>query len=68
MLKHAIEIPKKEEVTCYVHETSSVKTSFKNDHLVDLASHERDVRSLHYIIKIAKGRISPHIAEIRKFS
>lgn len=48
----------------YAHETSSnVKTSFKNNHVVDLASHEHDVRSVH-IIKICKRKIlftSPRI-------
>lgn len=52
-LKSAIEIPRMAEVTWCVHETANdAKTSFKDDHVVDLASRERDIRSVH-IIKAA---------------
>lgn len=41
------------EVTWYVHETTNgAKTSFKDGHVVDLASCKRDIRSVH-IIKTA---------------
>lgn len=66
-LKSAIEIPRMAEVTSCVHGTTNgAKTSFKDDHVVDLVSRGRNIRSVH-IIKVVtkkkekekKGKSSP---------
>lgn len=46
---------------------NDVKTSFKKDHIIDLASHENDACSMHIKTVITKRKISLFREKIRKF-